>query len=66
MMPLVKYVRWDVSAMFAALLVVIVFEMMGVFTDRYITITALVRAYIPDWMKAMILGWLWYHFMIQK
>jgi len=63
MTVLSKYVRWDVLAMLAALSVVFGFEMLGVFTERYVTITALVRAYVPKWARAMILGWLCYHFM---
>lgn len=61
-----QYVRWDVIALCAALAVVFVFEMLGVFTTRYVTITALVRQAVPLWARAMILGWLCYHFMIQK
>jgi uncharacterized membrane protein YozB (DUF420 family) len=48
-----------------ALAVVFGFEMLGVFTDRYVTITAVVRQTVPLWARAMILGWLCYHFMIQ-
>lgn len=61
-----QYVRWDVIALCVALAVVFVFEMLGVFTTRYVTITALVRQVVPLWARAMILGWLCYHFMIQK
>jgi uncharacterized membrane protein YozB (DUF420 family) len=52
-------------AMCLALAVVFGFEMLGVFTDRYVTITAIVRQTVPLWARAMILGWLCYHFMIQ-
>lgn len=57
------YAHWDVIAMCIALSVVFVFEMLGIFTARYITITALVRAFVPKWVRAMLLGWLIYHFM---
>ena len=60
-----KYVHWDMVAMCLALAVVFGFEMLGVFTDRYVTITAIVRQTVPLWARAMILGWLCYHFMIQ-
>lgn len=61
-----QYIRWDVVAMCTALAVVFTFEMLGVFTAKYITITAIVRTYMPLWARAMVLGWLCYHFMIQK
>lgn len=61
-----QYLRWDVVAMCVALAVVFVFEMVGVFTNNYITITALVRQFVPLWARAMVLGWLCYHFMVQK
>lgn len=60
-----RYVRWDLVAMLAALAVVFGFELLGVFTDRYVTITALVRLYVPRWARAMVCGWLLYHFVIQ-
>ena len=46
-----------------ALGVVFVFELMGVFTARYITITAIVRWAVPRWARAMVLGWLCWHFL---
>lgn len=61
-----KYITWDVIAMCCALAVVFGFEMLGVFTTQYITITAIVRNTIPLWARAMVLGWLCYHFMVAK
>ena len=55
--------RWDVIAMCAAMSIVFTLEMFGVFTNRYVTITAIVRGTVPLWARAMILGWLCYHFM---
>lgn len=60
-----RYVRWDVIAMLTAMSVLFTFEMLGVFTDKYVTITELVRLYVPKWVRAMILGWLCYHFMVE-
>ena len=65
MTPLSSFHHWDVVALCAALAVVFGFEMLGVLTTHYITITAIVRTYMPFWMRAMILGWMCYHFMIQ-
>ena len=64
-MNLSIFSRWDVIVMCVALATVFTFEMLGVFTARYITITALVRGYMPLWTRAMVLGWMCYHFMIQ-
>jgi len=52
--------------MSVALAVVFAFEMAGVFGKHYVTITAIVRATIPIWLRAMILGWLAWHFMIDQ
>jgi hypothetical protein len=60
-----KYVRWDLVAMAVALGILFGFELLGVFTDRYVTITAIIRATLPKWARAMICGWLFYHFVVQ-
>lgn len=60
-----KYVHWDVVALLIAMGIVFVLEMLGVFTDRYVTITAIVRTFIPKWFRAMVCGWLLYHFVVQ-
>jgi hypothetical protein len=64
-LDIAKYVKWDVVLMSLALAVVFTFEMLGIFVPKYVTITAIVRAYIPKWLRAMILGWLCYHFMVE-
>ena len=56
--------RWDELAMYISLGIVFGLEMAGVFGKNYITITALVRAYIPIWLRAMFAGWIVYHFLI--
>ena len=63
MNPLSAFHHWDVVALCVAMAVVFVFEMVGVFRTDYVTITYLVRSYMPFWMRAMILGWMWWHFM---
>lgn len=63
MIDATRYVRWDVVAICLAMAVLFTFEMLGVFTARYITITAIVKGTVPPWVRAMILGWLCYHFM---
>lgn len=61
-----KYLQWDVIAMWTSLAVIFGFEMLGVFGHRYITITHIVRQHIPLWARGMIIGWLIVHFLIQK
>lgn len=56
--------RWDLIAMCVALAVVFGFEMAGVFGKDYVTITYLVRTYLPKWVAAMIWGWLGWHFKL--
>lgn len=63
--PLKNYVGWDIVLMAIAMAIVFGFEMLGVFTDKYVTITAITRAYMPRWARAMLCGWLYYHFVIQ-
>lgn len=57
------YAHWDVVAICVAMSILFIIEMLGVFVPRYVTITAIVRAYVPKWVRAMVLGWLVYHFM---
>lgn len=56
--------RWDVVAMCVAMSIVFTLEMLGVFTNKYVTITAIVRGTVPRWARAMICGWLYYHFVV--
>jgi len=58
--------RWDVICILVSMTVVLGFELAGVFEHRYATITGLTKTYIPAWARAMILGWLVFHFLIQQ
>lgn len=60
---LAPYFRWDVVAMCIAMAILFGFEMAGVFGKHYITITAICRACLPMWARAMIWGWLGWHFL---
>lgn len=57
------FYRWDFIAMLVALSVVLGFEMLGVFTTRYVTITWLTTHYIPRWALSMVWGWMGWHFL---
>lgn len=60
---MVRFREWDFVTMMVLLTGVLVFEFLGVFTDKgYVTITSLIRQYVPMWGRAMFLGWLVYHF----
>jgi hypothetical protein len=61
-----QYLRWDYLAMFLAMGILFTLEMLGIFGRHYVTITAIVRAFLPAWARAMILGWLCFHFLIQS
>ena len=59
-----KYVHWDLVAMAVAMAVIFGFEMLGVFTDKYVTITAIIRATVPIGIRLLIWAWLGYHFLL--
>jgi hypothetical protein len=56
--------RWDMVVMFLFLALVFTFEMLGVFSTRMITITQLVKAYIPMPCRIMVCAWLCWHFVL--
>lgn len=58
-----QFVRWDTVSITIAIAILVVLELLGVFNDRYVTITYLVRTFIPLPARAAIIGWMWYHFM---
>lgn len=51
--------------MLCAMLALFILEMIGLTRDNFVTISEVVRTYVPKWTRAMILGWLCYHFLIQ-
>jgi hypothetical protein len=65
--PIASFKHWDVVAISISMAVLIGFELLGVFTDKgYATITAMIKDFVPEWAQAMIWGWLFFHFFIQK
>ena len=61
-----QYFRADYIGMFVAMSILLVLEMLGVFGHKYVTITAIVRAYMPMWVRAMVWGWLGLHFIFKS
>lgn len=60
-----NYVRWDFIVMLCLIGALAVFEFVGIFNRPFLTITELTCHYIPAWLRAMIIGWIGYHFLIQ-
>lgn len=59
-----KFPEWDIIAWVAIIAVGGVFELLGVFDTKFATFTALMRSWIPLWVRATICGLLTYHFVI--
>jgi hypothetical protein len=57
--------RWDLIVMLCILASAFAFEMFGVFKQQYVTITEIICRFVPVWARAMIWGWLGYHFLIE-
>jgi hypothetical protein len=57
--------RWDLITMLIMFGALFTFEMFGVFKAHYVTITEIICNSVPKWARAMILGWLGYHFLIE-
>jgi len=56
--------NWDTAAWCAVLGAAFALEALGLTRPGDATLTQLIRAAIPIWARAMILGWLFYHFLI--
>lgn len=65
-MTLLAYNRVQLIATCLALGVVFALEIMGLVSTRFVTITAICRDVVPRWVRAMICGWLCYHFVVEK
>lgn len=56
--------HWDLITMFVLLALLFVFEMLGVFSVRLITITQIVKSLVPMPCRIMLLAWLCWHFCV--
>ena len=65
-MPKFPYPRWDTLAWLTVILCGAALESIGLARPGDATLSALIRATIPIWARAAILGWLAYHFLIQQ
>lgn len=57
--------RWDLIVMLSLFGALFTFEMLGVFKQNFVTITEILCNTVPKWARAMVLGWLTYHFLIE-
>lgn len=58
------YPHWDTAAWCVVLALAFGLEGLGILRPGDATLTQLIRTVIPLWARAMILGWLAYHFLI--
>jgi hypothetical protein len=56
--------HWDLIVMFALLATIFIFELLGVFNPKMITITAIIKDFVPIPCRVMVLAWLVWHFFI--
>lgn len=60
-----RFASWNLYLWLVLFAVAFAIEMLGVFHGRQdTTLTYLIRNTVPAWLRAMILGWLVYHFLI--
>lgn len=64
-MHLGQFARWNVIVWFATLIVVLGLELIGIWVQNFLTLTELIQMYIPLWLRAIIIGWLAWHFLVQ-
>ena len=55
--------HWDLVIMFVLLAAIFVFEMMGVFSPKLITITQIIKDFVPMPVRWMVIAWLFWHFI---
>jgi hypothetical protein len=56
--------RWDLFMMFGLMAAIFIFELVGVFSPRLVTITQIVKATVPIPVRIMICSWICWHFVV--
>lgn len=56
--------RWDLVVVFILMAAMFTFEMLGVFSPHMVTITQIIKSYVPMPFRFMVIGWLIWHFII--
>jgi hypothetical protein len=59
-----SFTHWDVVLLLSLMAALTAVELMGVFSPRLITITQIVKDFIPIPVRIMILAWLNWHFCL--
>lgn len=55
--------HWNLIVMFVLFGVMFGFEMLGVFSTHYVTITQIIKAAVPMPVRWMLISWLFWHFI---
>lgn len=55
--------RWDLILMFSLMAAIFTIEMLGVFSPRMVTITQIIKDFIPIPVRIMICAWVCWHFV---
>ncbi len=56
--------RWDLVIMLVILAVLGIFELLGVFSPRMVTVTQIVKAVVPMPVRFMVYAWFGWHFIV--
>jgi hypothetical protein len=62
----VTHISWNVIAWSVLAALVLGLEFLGVADSRFLTITYVLRTYVPGWLLAMVWGWLGWHFLFHR
>ena len=63
--PTIIIPTWDKWIFYILFMILAAFEFLGVFDSKFTTITAIICQCIPAWARALFLGWIVWHFLIQ-
>lgn len=55
---------WDLAVMFVLLGTIFTFEMLGVFNAHFVTLTQIIKTFIPMPVRIMVTAWLGWHFVL--
>ncbi len=58
------FAHWDLVTMLALMFVLTVFEFLGVFNARLVTITQIIKDFVPMPCRIMVCAWLCWHFVV--
>lgn len=59
-----RFPEADVIVGMVLILAIVVWELLGVFDGKYLTLTDWIKSWMPLWARCAILGWLIWHFVL--